>query len=99
MAEPRLRRIARRPYARIWPGAGKRFTLYSTNRLLRQRYPGAIGLKTGYTNAAGHCLVAVIRRGPRQIGIVLLGSRYSAFADARRIAREAARAGAIAPAA
>jgi D-alanyl-D-alanine carboxypeptidase (penicillin-binding protein 5/6) len=99
MAEPRLRRIARRPYARIWPSAGKRFTLYSTNRLLRQRYPGAIGLKTGYTNAAGHCLIAIIRRGPRQIAIVLLGSRGSAFAAARRIAREAARAGAITPAA
>ena len=98
LAEPRLRRIARQPYARIWPGAGKRFTLYSTNRLLRQRYPGAIGLKTGYTLAAGHCLVAVIQRGPRKIAIVLLGSRASAFADARRIAREAARAGVIAPA-
>lgn len=98
MAEPRLRRIAGRPYARIWPGAGKRFTLYSTNRLLRQRYPGAIGLKTGYTLAAGRCLIAVIQRGPRKIAIVLLGSRRSAFADARRIAREAARAGVIAPA-
>jgi D-alanyl-D-alanine carboxypeptidase len=98
MAEPRLRRIARRPYARVWPGAGKRITLYSTNHLLRQRYPGAIGLKTGYTLAAGHCLIAIIKRGPQRIGIVLLGSKRDAFGDARRIAREVARAGAIAPA-
>ena len=98
MAEPTLRRIASRPYARVWPGSGKRITLYSTNRLLRQRYPGAVGLKTGYTHAAGHCLVAIIHRGSRRIGIVLLGSRASAFADARRIAREAARAGVIPPA-
>jgi D-alanyl-D-alanine carboxypeptidase len=98
MAEPRLQRIARRPYARVWPGAGRRITLYSTNHLLRQRYPGAIGLKTGYTLSAGHCLVAIIQRGPRRIGIVLLGSKTDAFMDARRIARELARAGVIAPA-
>jgi len=99
MAEPRLTRIARRSFARVWPGFGKTITLRSTNRLLRQRYPGAIGLKTGFTNRAGHCLVAVVERGSRRIAIVLLGSEFSAFADARRIAREAARAGVIAPAA
>ena len=99
MAEPRLTQIARRTYARVWPGFGPKITLRSTNRLLRQHYPGAIGLKTGFTNRAGHCLVAVIERGGRRIAIVLLGSRFSAFSDARRIAREAARAGAIGPAA
>jgi D-alanyl-D-alanine carboxypeptidase len=99
MAEPRLRRIARKRKARVWPGAGKTITLYSTNHLLRERYPGAIGLKTGYTLAAGHCLVAIVKRGPRRIGIVLLGSKTDAFKDARRIAREIARAGVIAPAA
>ena len=99
MAEPRLRRIARRTYARVWPGWGKKLTLRTTNHLLREHYPGAIGLKTGFTNRAGHCLVAVIQRGSRKIGIVLLGSKTDAFADARRIAREAARAGVIAPAA
>jgi D-alanyl-D-alanine carboxypeptidase len=99
MAEPRLRRIARQRKARVWPGRGEKITLYSTNHLLRERYPGAIGLKTGYTIAAGHCLVAIIQRGPTRIGIVLLGSKTDAFKDARRIAREIARAGAIAPAA
>jgi D-alanyl-D-alanine carboxypeptidase (penicillin-binding protein 5/6) len=98
MAEPRLRRIARRRVARVWPGGGKKVTLRTTNHLLRERYPGAIGLKTGFTNAAGHCLVAVVQRGPRRIAIVLLGSKADAFADARRILREAARAGVIAPA-
>lgn len=98
MAEPRLRRIARKRWARVWPGQGKKVTLRTTNYLLRERYPGAIGLKTGFTFAAGHCLVAVIRRGPTRIGIVLLGSKRDAFKDARRVARELARAGAIAPA-
>ncbi len=98
MAEPRLRRIARHTYARVWTGFGKKIRLYTTNHLLREHYPGAVGLKTGYTNRAGHCLVAIIKRGSRRIGIVLLGSKMDAFQDARQIARAAARAGVIPPA-
>jgi len=41
---------------------------------LRSAYPGTIGLKTGYTGEAGRCLVAVVRRGPRRLGVVLLDS-------------------------
>jgi serine-type D-Ala-D-Ala carboxypeptidase (penicillin-binding protein 5/6) len=92
MNEPRIAAIARKRYARVWPGAGRKLTLRTTNHLLRDRYPGAIGLKTGYTNPAGFCLVAVVQRGERRIGIVVLGSRDS-FGDARRLAREAARTG------
>ncbi|HEV2776761.1 MAG TPA: serine hydrolase [Solirubrobacteraceae bacterium] len=94
MSEPRIARIARKSYARVWPGSGRKFTLYTTNHLLRDHYPGAIGLKTGYTRPAGFCLVAIVKRGSRRIGIVLLGSK-DAFSDARRVAREAARAGAL----
>jgi D-alanyl-D-alanine carboxypeptidase len=92
MNEPRIAAIARKRYARVWPGAGRKLTLHTTNHLLRDHYPGAIGLKTGYTNPAGFCLVAVVQRGQRRIGIVVLGSRDS-FGDARRLAREAARTG------
>jgi D-alanyl-D-alanine carboxypeptidase len=94
MNEPRITQIARKSYARVWPGSGKKFTLYTTNHLLREHYPGAIGLKTGYTNPAGHCLVAIVERGNRRIGVILLGA-HDAFRDARRIAREAARIGAL----
>ena len=94
MNEPRIAEIARKRFARVWPGSGKKLTLRTTNHLLRDRYPGAVGLKTGYTIAAGFCLVAILERGERRIGIVLLGSRDS-FADARRVAREAARLGAL----
>ncbi len=94
MAEPRIARIARRRFARVWPGAGRKLTLRTTNHLLRDRYPGAIGLKTGYTNLARFCLVAVVERSGRRIGIVLLGSRDT-YADARRLARAAVRAGAL----
>lgn len=97
MNEPRIAEIARKRFTRVWPGSGKKLTLRTTNQLLRDRYPGAVGLKTGYTIAAGFCLVAIVERGERRIGIVLLGSRDS-FADARRVAREAARLGALPPA-
>jgi len=94
MNVPRIARIARKSYARVWPGSGRKFTLYTTNHLLRDHYPGAIGLKTGYTIAAGFCLVGIVERGGRRVGIVLLGSR-DAFRDARRVAREATRVGAL----
>ncbi len=94
MNEPRITKIARKRYARVWPGSGRKLTLYTTNHLLRDHYPGAIGLKTGFTNPARFCLVAIIQRGSRRIGVVVLGSR-DAFADVRRIAREAARVGAL----
>ncbi|MEA2195564.1 MAG: hypothetical protein QOG42_1998 [Solirubrobacteraceae bacterium] len=94
MNEPRIVAIAHKRYARVWPGSGRKITLYTTNHLLRNHYPGAIGLKTGFTNPAGHCLVAIVRRGSRRIGVILLGSN-DAFFDARRLAREAARIGAL----
>jgi D-alanyl-D-alanine carboxypeptidase len=92
IAESRIAKIARHRFERVWPGAGRKLTLRTTNHLLRDRYPGAIGLKTGFTNPAGYCLVAIIEREGRRLGIVLLGSR-DAFGDARRLARAAARAG------
>lgn len=92
MNEPRVRAIARKRFARVWTGAGKKLTLRTTNHLLRDAYPGAIGLKTGYTNRAGFCLVAVVQRGERRIGIVVLGSKDS-FGDARQLARAAVQIG------
>ncbi len=46
------------------------------NKLLwpnsRYYYPGATGVKTGYTNAAGNCLVAAARRGETELLTVVL---------------------------
>ena len=57
-----------------FPLKGGRLDLYSTNPLLRFGYRGTIGLKTGSTNAAGICLVAVVHRGTHTLGVVLLHS-------------------------
>jgi serine-type D-Ala-D-Ala carboxypeptidase (penicillin-binding protein 5/6) len=92
MDEPRIRAIARKRYARVWTGSGKKLTLRTTNHLLRDHFPGAVGLKTGFTNPAGFCLVAIVQRGTKRIGIVVLGSKDS-FGAARRLARAAVRLG------
>jgi D-alanyl-D-alanine carboxypeptidase len=76
MAEPRIRRIVRRRQVDFhFPVKGGRLYLYGHNPLIRLGYPGAIGLKTGYTFAAGPCLVGVARRNGHTLGVVLLNSR------------------------
>jgi len=73
---PRLARIvARRSVVLRFPIKGGRLYLYNTNPLLRERYRGTTGVKTGYTVAAGRCLVATVRRGRTRLGAVLLHSR------------------------
>jgi len=76
MAEPRIRRIVRRRQVNFhFPIKGGHLYLYGHNPLIRLGYPGAIGLKTGYTSAAGRCFVGVARRNGRTLGVVLLNSR------------------------
>lgn len=52
---------------------GRSFALRNTNALLG-RYPGAIGLKTGYTEGAGNCLVALAERDGVRVLAVLLNA-------------------------
>jgi serine-type D-Ala-D-Ala carboxypeptidase (penicillin-binding protein 5/6) len=73
---PRLAKIvATREAALPFPIKGRKLYLYNNNPLLRMGYRGTTGLKTGYTDAAGRCLVATARRGPIKLGVVLLNSR------------------------
>ena len=77
------RRFVRRMNARAgkwglgfhFPIKGGRLFLYGHNPLIRMGYPGAIGLKTGYTEAAGRCFVGVVRRNGRRLAVILLNSR------------------------
>jgi D-alanyl-D-alanine carboxypeptidase len=57
-----------------FPIKGGKLYLYGHNPLIRNGYRGAVGLKTGYTDAAGRCFVGVARRGGRTLGVVLLHS-------------------------
>ena len=52
---------------------GKKFPLENKN-LLIGRYRGAIGVKTGFTESAGKCLVALAERGGKRVLLVLLNA-------------------------
>jgi serine-type D-Ala-D-Ala carboxypeptidase (penicillin-binding protein 5/6) len=45
-------------------------------------YPGASGVKTGYTTGSGFCLMATARRGGKELAVVVLGGRDEVFSDA-----------------
>src|ERR687890_2081458 len=71
--QPRLARIVKRRRAVLpFPVKGGRIFLFNNNPLLRTGYPGTIGIKTGFTNAAGRCLVVAAQRNGRRLGVVLL---------------------------
>ncbi len=53
--------------------SGRRITLNTSNALLG-RYAGIKGVKTGYTPAAGKCLVALAERSGRRVLLVLLNA-------------------------
>ena len=66
-------------YTTIWMDSlrGGASQLVNTNKLLRH-YKGATGLKTGTTNAAGHCLSATARRENTSFIAVVLGCASTA---------------------
>jgi serine-type D-Ala-D-Ala carboxypeptidase (penicillin-binding protein 5/6) len=66
--------VASRSAILPFPIRGGKLYLYNNNPLLLTRYPGANGVKTGYTSASGPCLVATARRGRAWLGVVLLNS-------------------------
>ncbi len=54
-----------------------------TNRRLLSDYPGADGIKTGYTRAAGFNLVASAHRGRERVIATVFGGRSTATRNAR----------------
>ena len=79
---------ARRQAVLPFPIKGGKLYLYNNNPLLRQGYPRRRpGVKTGYTDAAGRCLVATARRGPVRLGVVLLHSPDPGDAGAQLLDR------------
>lgn len=72
---PRLAKIVAAKSAVLpFPIKGGRLYLYNHNPLLKASYPGTLGIKTGYTDAAGRCLVAAVERDGHRLGVVLLHS-------------------------
>jgi D-alanyl-D-alanine carboxypeptidase len=75
LREPRIEHIASQRVAILhFPIKGGKLYLYNNNPLLVYGYPGATGLKTGYTIEAGRCLVATAQRHGVRLAVVLLHS-------------------------
>ncbi len=52
-------------------------TIRNTNYKFLRQYNGASGIKTGYTNAAGHNLAASAKRGEKQLIGIIIGTSSS----------------------
>jgi serine-type D-Ala-D-Ala carboxypeptidase (penicillin-binding protein 5/6) len=75
MLHPRIASVVR-SYSAIlpFPIKGGKLYLYNNNPLLIYKYPGVTGMKTGYTEAAGRCLLATAQRHGVRLGAVVLDS-------------------------
>ncbi len=65
---------------RYKPFRSGEFMLYTTNKLLG-KFEGIDGLKTGYTQRAGSCLVATAKRQDMRLVSVVLGARSERLRD------------------
>lgn len=70
MANPVFAQITAAPSA-MFPGDGGEHPIVNQDELL-QRYPGAIGGKTGFTNAAHKTFVGAAARGGRRLAIAMM---------------------------
>ena len=87
MRQPEYLRFSATASASISTVDGTRsFTFSNTNALIG-RYPGAIGLKSGYTPAAGTCLVALAERDGVRVLLVMLDARNRWWAAAGMLDR------------
>lgn len=83
--EPVLRTFMRQPTAYFRHNNGRTTVLKATNKLLA-RSPVFNGMKTGYTIAAGRCLVSSGHFNGRDVILVQLGSKTKyIFDDAERV--------------
>jgi serine-type D-Ala-D-Ala carboxypeptidase (penicillin-binding protein 5/6) len=81
-ANPTIRSIVCLPQLVFRYANGRTRELENTNKVLR-RLPFCNGMKTGYTEAAGHCLIASGSRPGRDVIVVVLGdTKSSVWTDA-----------------
>ena len=94
LKHPEIIRLTSKHDADIATLDGAHVYRFESKNALIGRYPGALGLKTGYTPGAGKCLVAYARRGDTQVLLVMLhgNDRWWDAADILDIAFAHARA-------
>jgi D-alanyl-D-alanine carboxypeptidase (penicillin-binding protein 5/6) len=81
LRDPILARIARTKFYRV-PSPDRAARRLQNRNALLWLYPGAFGVKSGFTSAAGSCLVAAAERGELRLVSVVLGAPAEAFSDA-----------------
>ena len=77
---PTLREIMKTRYYNFRFSSGNVVPLRNTNRVLRT-YSFCNGMKTGYTNLAGHCLISSGSYNGRDVIAVMLGCTKARIAD------------------
>jgi D-alanyl-D-alanine carboxypeptidase (penicillin-binding protein 5/6) len=89
MSYPEFRSIVDQRYYNIPKGDGHKALSVTNSDPLIGQYPGIMGIKDGFTNAAGHTLLFEAARGGRTLIGDVLGSPPSGFAagaqDAARV--------------
>jgi D-alanyl-D-alanine carboxypeptidase (penicillin-binding protein 5/6) len=78
---PTFRDLVRRRFAIIRSDSARPRRIQNRNVML-WLYPGASGVKTGFTTGAGFCLMATARRDGRELAVVVLGGGDEVFSDA-----------------
>jgi serine-type D-Ala-D-Ala carboxypeptidase (penicillin-binding protein 5/6) len=76
--------ISRKTYDFVF-NDGRVYTLSNTNRVLSE-FPGCNGMKTGFTYAAGNCLVSSASiDGKDRISVVLKSARPAVWEDSKKL--------------
>jgi len=85
MSKPQFRKIVGQKSARV--GVGKRAEKVASTNLLLGNYAGANGVKTGWTDKAGYCVIDSASRGGVELYAVVLGTsgELTRFRDAREL--------------
>ncbi|MES2464478.1 MAG: D-alanyl-D-alanine carboxypeptidase family protein, partial [Armatimonadota bacterium] len=83
LENPRFADAVRTPQRRISRSIVAQDSLITAKakRMYYDKFPGADGVKTGYTRAAGHCFVGSATRDGRRLLSVVLGAGDSAIGD------------------
>jgi D-alanyl-D-alanine carboxypeptidase (penicillin-binding protein 5/6) len=84
LRNPRFRSLVRTKRIQVRWSAPTNSKIYLNNNFLLHSYRGANGVKTGYTHAAGLCLVATATRHGRKLIAVVLNSP-NMYGDARTL--------------
>ncbi|HEX3455992.1 MAG TPA: D-alanyl-D-alanine carboxypeptidase family protein [Gaiellaceae bacterium] len=81
---PRFDRLVRTKRIQVPWSKPTNSKIYVNNNFLLREYPGADGVKTGYTHESGWCLVAAATRHGRRLIAVVLDSP-NIYGDAKRL--------------